>query len=424
MPARCVVGTQWGDEGKGKIVDLLSEEADLIVRYQGGSNAGHTVIVDGKKFVLHLIPSGILRDNKLSVIANGVVVDPVQLCMEMDELAEKGVGVDGKLVVSDRAHLVLPHHKHLDGLSEEKRGSRKIGTTGRGIGPCYSDKMLRTGIRICDMDDAGIFEERLREEVELRNVLLTGIYGADKLDWKETFDTYMKCYSRFAGSVRDTATLINRALDDGKNVLFEGAQGAMLDIDHGTYPFVTSSNASIGGLSAGTGVPPQRIGEVLGVVKAYTTRVGEGPFLTEDTGETGEHLREKGGEFGATTGRPRRCGWFDACAVRYSAMINGLDHAALTKLDVLDELSTIKVCTRYEASGKTMDTFPASLATLSTCEPIYEELPGWQQDTSGSRRAEDLPENAMRYIRFLEKHIEVPIRMVSVGSDRKEILKI
>lgn len=424
MPSRCVVGTQWGDEGKGKLVDLLSEEADLIVRFQGGSNAGHTVIVDGKKFVLHLIPSGILRDKKLSVIANGVVIDPVQLCKEIDELAEKGVDVEAKLIISDRAHLVLPHHKRVDGLSEARKGNRKIGTTGRGIGPCYSDKMLRTGIRVCDMSDAGIFRERLKEEVELRNAVLTGVYGVDEMEWEETFETYMACFERFAAFVTDTAVLINSALDEGKNVLFEGAQGTLLDIDHGTYPFVTSSSTLSGGICSGTGVPPNRIGEVLGVVKAYTTRVGEGPFPTEDTGEIGGHLREKGNEFGATTGRPRRCGWFDACAVRYTAMLNGLDYAALTKLDVLDELETIKVCVRYEANGRQIETFPASLTALAEYKPVYEELPGWQEDISESRSMDDLPENARQYIRFLEKHTGVPIHMISVGSDRKEIITV
>jgi adenylosuccinate synthase len=417
-----VIGTQWGDEGKGKIVDYLSEDADLIVRYQGGSNAGHTVIVEGEKFVLHLIPSGILRENTLSVIGNGVVIDPVQLVKEMDELAEKGISIEGKLAVSDRAHVVLPHHQRLDGLSEEWKGAKKLGTTGRGIGPCYSDKMLRTGIRLCDFDDSEIFRERLKEEVKLRNAVFTGVYDAEALEWEETFELYMNCYSRFGAYVTDTATLINRALDDGKNVLFEGAQGTMLDIDHGTYPFVTSSNASIGGLCAGAGVPPGKVGDVVGIVKAYTTRVGEGPFPTEDTGDIGAHLQDKGGEFGATTGRPRRCGWFDACAVRYSAMLNGLTYVALTKLDVLDELESIKVCVGYQIDGETSDTFPASLRTLAKCAPVYEELPGWRSDITGARKAEDLPENAMKYVRFLEERIAVPVKMVSVGGDRKQML--
>ncbi len=413
-----VLGAQWGDEGKGKIVDLLTPRFDLVARYQGGHNAGHTVYVNGTKFVLRLIPSGILHSGITCVIGNGVVVDPVALFGEIDELVRHGIDVDGRLLVSDKAHLILPYHRDLDLLSEARRGERKIGTTSRGIGPAYEDKIARRGIRVGDLADAAGLAENVRDNVTARNRLVHD----STMDWKEVLDSLMKQGERLRPMTRDVSLLLSEAMRGGKSILFEGAQGTLLDIDHGTYPYVTSSNASIGGVCTGLGVGPRAINRVLGVVKAYTTRVGEGPLPTELSGEMGDRLRESGNEYGAVTGRPRRCGWYDAVAVRYGVRINGLDALALTKLDVLDGLDTIDVCTAYRCGGRTLTEMPSDLGQLLACEPVYESLPGWSTPTKGVRRFEDLPDNAARYVARLEAITGVPAAIVSTGSERHDTI--
>jgi adenylosuccinate synthase len=413
-----VLGAQWGDEGKGKIVDLLTPRFDLVARYQGGHNAGHTVYVNGTKFVLRLIPSGILHSGITCVIGNGVVVDPVALFGEIDELVRHGIDVDGRLLVSDKAHLILPYHRDLDLLSEARRGERKIGTTSRGIGPAYEDKIARRGIRVGDLADAAGLAENVRDNVTARNRLVHD----STMDWKEVLDSLMKQGERLRPMTRDVSLLLSEAMRGGKSILFEGAQGTLLDIDHGTYPYVTSSNASIGGVCTGLGVGPRAIDRVLGVVKAYTTRVGEGPLPTELSGTMGDRLRESGNEYGAVTGRPRRCGWYDAVAVRYGVRINGLDALALTKLDVLDGLNTIDVCTAYRCGGRTLTEMPSDLGQLLACEPVYESLPGWSTPTKGVRRFEDLPDNAARYVARLEAITGVPAAIVSTGSERNDTI--
>ncbi|MGE0704851.1 MAG: adenylosuccinate synthase [Vicinamibacterales bacterium] len=413
-----VLGAQWGDEGKGKIVDLLTPSFDIVARYQGGHNAGHTVYVGGRKFVLRLIPSGILHDGITCVIGNGVVVDPQALFAEVDELAQAGIVVGDRLVVSDKAHLILPYHRDLDLLSEARRGERKIGTTSRGIGPAYEDKIARRGIRVGDLADPAGLEQNVRDNVTARNRLVHDT----TMDWKPVLDTLRQNGERLRPWTRDVSLLLNEAMRAGKSILFEGAQGTLLDIDHGTYPYVTSSNATIGGVITGLGVGPKSIGAVLGVAKAYTTRVGEGPLPTELTGAMGNRLRESGNEFGAVTGRPRRCGWYDAVAVRYGVRINGLDALALTKLDVLDGLEQIDVCTAYRCGSRTLTEFPSDLGQLSSCQPVYESLPGWSEPTRGVRRYADLPENAKRYIARLEEITGVPAAIVSTGSERHDTI--
>jgi len=414
-----VLGAQWGDEGKGKIVDMLTPHFSAVARYQGGHNAGHTVYVKGKKFVLHLIPSGILHPGVTCVIGNGVVIDPQALFVEIDELARNGIGVDGRLLVSEKAHIILPYHRELDVLSEARRGERKIGTTSRGIGPAYEDKIGRRGIRVCDLlGDRDALAEEVRENVSARNRIIK----ESTLDWKPVFDQVVAAGERMRPWVTDVSLALYRLMADGKNVMFEGAQATLLDIDHGTYPFVTSSNASVGGVCTGLGVAPRAIGGVLGVAKAYTTRVGEGPLPTELSGELADRLRESGQEYGASTGRPRRCGWFDAVVVRYSARINGIDALALTKLDVLDGLSEVLICTGYKTSGGTMSEFPADLRCLSGAEPIYERMPGWSTPTRGMTRFESLPEEARRYVRRLEEVTGVDCAIISTGSDRTETI--
>ena len=413
-----VIGAQWGDEGKGKIVDLLTPRFSVVARYQGGHNAGHTVYVGGQKFVLHLIPSGILHPGVTCVIGNGVVVDPQALFAEVDELARLGIDVDGRLFVSDRAHLILPYHRELDVLSEARRGERRIGTTSRGIGPAYEDKIARRGIRVCDLANPSVLEEGVRENVKARNRVILDT----TLDWQQVYDELAAWGERLRPWIADASVLVNDAIAAGRPVLFEGAQGTMLDVDHGTYPFVTSSNSSAGGVCTGLGVPPRAVGTVLGVVKAYTTRVGEGPLPTELHGEVGDRLRETGQEYGASTGRPRRCGWFDALAVRFAARVNGLDALALTKLDVLDGLERISVCTGYRCDGRVLHEFPADLKVLAGCEPIYEELPGWSGHTRGVKRYDDLPREAQAYIARLEQLTGVPAGILSTGSDREETI--
>jgi adenylosuccinate synthase len=413
-----VLGAQWGDEGKGKIVDLLTPGFDIVARYQGGHNAGHTVYVGGTKFILRLIPSGILHPGITCVIGNGVVVDPQALLAEVDELVNKGVNIDNRIVISDKAHLILPYHRDLDLLSEARRGERKIGTTSRGIGPAYEDKIARRGIRAADLADAKALEQDVRDNVMARNRLVQ----ETTMDWRPVLDQLLTDGARIRPWVRDVSLMLSEAMHDGKSVLFEGAQGTLLDIDHGTYPFVTSSNASVGGVCTGLGISPRLIGGVLGVAKAYTTRVGEGPLPTELFGEMGERLRESGHEYGAVTGRPRRCGWYDAVAIRYSVRINGLDALALTKLDVLDGVDRLDICTAYRCGSQTLTEFPSDIARLASCKPVYETMPGWSSPTRGLRRFADLPEAARRYVSRLEEVSGVPVALISTGSERDDTI--
>src|SRR5438132_2055534 len=409
-----VLGAQWGDEGKGKIVDLLTPHFSIVARYQGGHNAGHTVYVNGTKFVLRLIPSGILHAGITCIIGNGLVVDLAALFAEVDELTTHGIDVASRLVISDKAHLILPYHRDLDLLSEARRGERKIGTTSRGIGPAYEDKIARRGIRVCDLMDPTGLEQNVRDNVMARNRLVQD----STMDWRVVFDQLLVYAERLRPWVRDVSLMLAEAMRAGEAILFEGAQGTLLDIDQGTYPYVTSSNATIGGVCTGLGVGPRTIGAVLGVAKAYTTRVGEGPLPTELTGDMGNRLRDSGNEYGAVTGRPRRCGWYDAVAVRYSARINGLDALALTKLDVLDGLDRIDICTAYRCGGRTLTELPSDITQLAACEPVYETLPGWPAPTKGIRRFADLPDAARRYVARLEEISGVPAAIVSTGSER------
>jgi adenylosuccinate synthase len=412
-----VLGAQWGDEGKGKIVDLMTPHFSIVARYQGGHNAGHTVYVGGKKFVLHLIPSGILHKGVTCIIGNGVVIDPHALFSEIEELAALGIEVGDRLLISEKAHLILPYHRELDILSEARRGERKIGTTSRGIGPAYEDKIGRRGIRVCDLVDTKALADEVRANVDARNQIIR----ESTLDWKHVYDELLAYGERMRGWTSDAALFLAQAIESGKRVLFEGAQATMLDIDHGTYPYVTSSNASVGGVCTGLGVPPRATGGVLGVAKAYTTRVGEGPLPSELFGEMAERLRESGQEYGASTGRPRRCGWFDAVVVRYSARVNGLDALALTKLDVLDGLDELKICTGYRIDGRVVTEFPANLAAVSF-EPVYETLRGWKEPTRGARDFDELPVEARNYITRLEQVSGVECAIVSTGSDRDETI--
>jgi adenylosuccinate synthase len=413
-----ILGAQWGDEGKGKIVDLLTPRFDIVARYQGGHNAGHTVYVGGTKFVLRLIPSGILHEGITCVIGNGVVVDPEALFAEIDELAKAGIVTGQRLVVSDKAHVILPYHRDLDLLAEARRGERKIGTTSRGIGPAYEDKIARRGIRVGDLAHPRSLEQSVRDNVMARNRLVP----ETPMDWQRVYERMLEHAERLRPMVRDVSVLIDAAIRAGKSILFEGAQGTLLDIDHGTYPYVTSSNASIGGVCTGLGVGPRAIDSVLGVVKAYTTRVGEGPLPTELTGEMGNRLRDSGNEYGAVTGRPRRCGWYDAVAVRYGVRINGLDGLALTKLDVLDGLERIEICTAYRCGDRTLTDLPSDVTQLAACQPIYESWQGWSTPTRGVRRFEDLPANARRYVARLEEVSGVPAAIISTGSERDDTI--
>jgi adenylosuccinate synthase len=414
-----VLGAQWGDEGKGKIVDLLAPHFAIVARYQGGHNAGHTVYVNGAKFVLRLIPSGILHAGITCIIGNGLVVDLQALFAEVEELTKNGVDVASRLVISDKAHLILPYHRDLDLLSEARRGERKIGTTSRGIGPAYEDKIARRGIRVCDLMDPKGLEENVRDNVMARNRLVQD----STMDWRVVLDQLLVYGERLRPGVRDVSLMLAEEMRSGRTVLFEGAQGALLDVDHGTYPFVTSSNATVGGICTGLGVGPRAIGAVMGVVKAYTTRVGEGPLPTELSGAMGNRLRDSGNEYGAVTGRPRRCGWYDAVAVRYAARINGLDALALTKLDVLDGLDRIDICTAYRCAGRILTEFPSDIGQLAACEPVYESMPGWSSPTRGVRRFEDLPEAARRYIARLEEVSAVRAALISTGSERDDTIR-
>ena len=413
-----VLGAQWGDEGKGKIVDLLTPHYAIVARYQGGHNAGHTVFVDGTKFILRLIPSGILHRGVICVIGNGLVVDPQALFAEVEELTKAGIEIDNRIVISDKAHLILPYHNDLDLLAEARRGERKIGTTSRGIGPAYEDKIGRRGIRVCDLFDPKGLEQNVRDNVTARNRLVQD----NTMDWRPLVDQLREYGERMKPWIRDVSLMLAQAMRDGKAILFEGAQGTLLDIDHGTYPYVTSSNASIGGVCTGLGVGPRAIDAVMGVVKAYTTRVGAGPLPTELVGEMGNRLRESGHEYGAVTGRPRRCGWYDAVAVRYGVRVNGLDVLALTKLDVLDGLDMIQICTAYRCGSRTLTEFPSDLGQLDACEPIYESMPGWSVPTKGVRSFTDLPVAARRYIARLEEVSGVQAAIVSTGSERADTI--
>jgi adenylosuccinate synthase len=410
-----VLGAQWGDEGKGKIVDLLTPNFSIVARYQGGHNAGHTVYAGGRKFVLRLLPSGILHEGITCVIGNGLVVDPEALFAEIDELERAGITVGDRLVISDKAHLILPYHRELDLLSEARRGELKIGTTSRGIGPAYEDKIARRGVRVGDLANADSLADAVEHNVAARNRLIAD----STMDWRQVIDGLKAAWQRMGPWVTDVSLFLARARDAGRAIMFEGAQGTLLDIDHGTYPYVTSSNATIGGVCTGLGVGPRAIDGVLGVAKAYTTRVGEGPLPTELTGEIGTRLRESGQEFGAVTGRPRRCGWYDAVAVRFAVRINGLDALALTKLDVLDGLPELQVCTSYRCRGASLTEMPGDTAQLAACEPVYETLAGWSRPTAGARRYEDLPPEARDYVARLEEITGVPAAVISTGSARE-----
>ena len=417
-----VLGTQWGDEGKGKIVDLLTDQAKVVVRFQGGHNAGHTLVIDGEKTVLHLIPSGILREGVSCLIGNGVVLAPDALLTEMAELEEKGVPVRERLKISSACPLILPYHVALDLAREKARGAAKIGTTGRGIGPAYEDKVARRGLRLGDLFDQNIFAERLREVLEYHNFMLTQYYGQDACDYGETLALAESWVDELAPLVTDVTGQLHDNREAGNNILFEGAQGSLLDIDHGTYPYVTSSNTTAGGTATGSGFGPLFLDYVLGITKAYTTRVGSGPFPTELFCETGKHLAEKGHEFGATTGRPRRCGWFDAVAVRQAARINSISGLCLTKLDVLDGLEHVHICTSYRDANGAVAEAPVSADDYAQLEPVYEVLPGWSESTVGAKQVEDLPMNARKYIARIEEFSGVPIDIISTGPDRVETI--
>lgn len=418
MPTTVVIGAQWGDEGKGKVIDIFSAKMDFIARYQGGNNAGHTVVIGDDSFVLHLIPSGILHKGKICVIGNGVVVDPKALLEEIKMLEDRGIKVDGRLFISEEAHVIFPYHKLLDELKEEKKS--KIGTTKKGIGPCYADKVARSGIRIIDLLEKDTLKEKLQSNLEEKNAILAKIYRAEPFEFDGLYNEYLDFGERIKKYVCNTKLILNEAVRKRKRVLFEGAQGTLLDVDYGTYPFVTSSNSTAGGASTGTGVGPGKIDKVVGVVKAYTTRVGEGPFPTEFSRDLMERIRTKGKEFGATTGRPRRCGWFDSVVVRHSILVNGIDEIVVTKLDVLDDLDRIKICTSYKFEGKTYNEFPSSIRVLAACQPVYEELPGWKTDTSGITSYSKLPRNAKDYLKRVQALMKTKITLVSVGSDRKQ----
>lgn len=422
MSTVVIVGAQWGDEGKGKIVDCLTEKAEVVARYQGGNNAGHTVVINDEKYVLHLIPSGVLHKNKKCVIGNGVVIDPTALISEMEGLQKQGIEINDNLLISKNAHLIMPYHVALDKGNESKKGDKKIGTTGRGIGPAYADKIARHGIRAADLLNPGEFREKLSANLVLVNFLLENLYKTAPVNADKVYADYMAYAEKLGPHIADTDIFVNDALDAGKNVLFEGAQGTLLDIDHGTYPFVTSSNTIAGGVCTGLGVGPTKIQKVLGIVKAYTTRVGEGPFPTELKDKLGDWLREKGGEFGATTGRPRRCGWLDIVILRHAKRLNGLTGIALTKLDILDGLEKIKICVGYRHGGKVYENFPKEAAVLESCELVFEEVDGWKESTLGTKEFDKLPANAKAYIKKIESLLGTEVQIISTGQKRDEII--
>ena len=422
MKTVAVVGSQWGDEGKGKVIDFLATQADVVIRGQGGNNAGHTLVVDGKKFALRLIPSGILNPNTINIIGNGIVFDPKGFFEEIEMLESNGISTKN-IKISDRAHIVFPYHKELDGLAEEARGDNKIGTTKKGIGPCYMDKTERSGIRVCDLMDKEVFAKKLKLQVDAKNKIVTGVYEKEAMfDFDEIYNEFIVYAEKMRPYVDDTSVIVYDAIKANKKVLFEGAQGTLLDLDLGTYPFVTSSHPISGGFAVGAGVGPNMIKDVVGIVKAYTTRVGEGPFVTELFDETGDRIRTQGHEFGTVTGRARRCGWFDAVIVKYAARVNGLTSISFMLLDVLTGFDKIKICTAYKMGDKIVNNFPASLQDLAKCEPVYEELDGWHEDITKVEKFEDLPENAKKYIARIEELIGVNVDLVSVGPNRTQTI--
>jgi adenylosuccinate synthase len=424
MKTLVVLGAQWGDEGKGKVVDLFSEKADVVVRYQGGSNAGHTVVIEGKKYVLHLIPSGILHKNKINIIGNGVVVDPEALIEEIDDLKSKGIQCNGSLYISKRAHLIMPYHKMFDKESENKKGLKKIGTTGRGIGPSYVDKVARVGIRVCDIFDKESFYSKIKENISEANEIATKIFDLKPLDAEEIYRKYSEYGEKIKDFVCDTNYFINELWNSNKKIMLEGAQGTMLDVDHGTYPFVTSSSSTAGGACTGSGLSPKKIESITGVFKAYCTRVGSGPFPTELTNETGEALRKGGNEYGATTGRPRRCGWFDMVAAKYAVMINGIDTISLTKLDVLSNLEKIFICIGYKYKNDILKIFPPELNIIEKVSPVYKEFKGWKKDISHIRNFDELPVETKEYLNFIRNELGIDYTIISVGSERNETIII
>lgn len=419
-----LVGGQFGDEGKGKVIDLLAPEADFVVRYQGGNNAGHTVEFDGERFILHLIPSGILHERPVCVIGNGLVINPEALFKEIETLKEKGISVQGRLLVSELAHLILPYHQKLDEAMEISWGSGKIGTTKRGIGPAYTDKASRTGIRVVDLFDRKRFEEKLQKNGRMVNHLLEKVYGQEPMDLDNIFEQYLEFGRLLKPMTHDTSLVLHRAVREGKRLLFEGAQGTLLDVDFGTYPYVTSSNPVSGGACIGAGIGPTRIDKVIGVMKAYTTRVGEGPFPTELPKEMDEEIRMEGKEYGATTGRARRCGWFDGPIGRYAVRVNGIDELVITKLDVLCKLDEIKLCVGYRYKGEIHSEVPADIRVLQESEPVYEVFPGWKKDISGIRRYEDLPGKALDYINRISELLECNVSIISIGPDRQQTIRV
>ena len=422
MKTVAIVGSQWGDEGKGKVIDYLATQADVVVRGQGGNNAGHTLVVEGKKFALRLIPSGVLNSKTVNVIGNGIVFDPKGFLEEIETLNKEGIDTSN-IKVSDRAHVVFPYHKELDALAEEARGANKIGTTKKGIGPCYMDKTERSGIRICDLMDKDIFAQKLKLQIDAKNKLVQGVYGKEAMfDFETIYNEYLGYAEIIREHVADTSVIVYDAIKAGKKVLFEGAQGTLLDLDLGTYPYVTSSHPTSGGFAIGAGVGPNMIKDVVGIVKAYTTRVGEGPFVTELDNEVGERIRTQGREFGTVTGRARRCGWFDAVIVKYAARVNGITSISFMLLDVLSGFDKINICTGYKMGDKIITDFPASLEDLAKCEPVYEVLDGWNDDLTKVEKYEDLPENAKKYIARIEELVGVSIDMVSVGPNRAQTI--
>lgn len=422
MSVTIVTGSQWGDEGKGKIVDLLSKDADVVARYQGGANAGHSIVLKGEKYILHLIPSGILHPQTTCIIGNGVVIDPVVLFDEIKLLESKGIKVSGRLLISHRAHLIMPYHKLLDQAQEDLSTEDKIGTTGRGIGPAYVDKVNRTGIRIVDLLDRKTLIHKIQLNINQKNQILEKIYQRSRLDAAEITQQYLAFDKKMDEYITDISIFMDQAIQDGKKILIEGAQGTLLDIDLGTYPYVTSSNPISGGACTGLGIGPTRIDRVIGIIKAYTTRVGQGPFPTEFLEDMSDRMRNLGDEYGATTGRPRRCGWFDAVIANYAVRVNGLYCFAFTKLDVLDTLSEIKICVAYYLKNKRITNFPADLKTLMQCQPEYITVPGWRVSTKDIRQYQDLPENAQKYVKTIESVVGIPISIISVGPDREQTM--
>lgn len=425
MSSFVVLGAQWGDEGKGKMTDYLAEEAEVIVRFQGGNNAGHTVEVGEKQYKLHLIPSGILYDDKLNIIGNGVVVDPKALFEEIDYLQKEGVNVTpNKLIISDRAHVIMPYHKILDKLKEKARGKNDIGTTGKGIGPCYTDKFERCGIRICDLIDEEVFKDKLKQNIESKNKYIVNVLDGEELNYDEILNEYLTLAERLKPYVQDTSVRLYNEIKEDKTVLFEGAQGMLLDIDYGTYPYVTSSNTTACGVASGAGIGPNMVTNAVGIAKAYTTRVGKGPFPTELDNEIGEWIREKGHEYGVTTGRSRRCGWLDAVILKTTVRVSGLTSLCVTKIDTLAGLEKLKICVGYKFNDKVIDYFPASLKDLEKCEPIYEEFDGWGDEVANARSYEELPENAKKYLKRIEELTDTKISIIGVGPRRDQTIRV